>query len=141
MVVLVDENRVIDSYKPLIRNRESPHVILVVSYSCRDWLSTFNFNDLINYRSLLPKTVLEIICHCSYIIYFFDEKDAQHQLFWLVPAVIDLPSSLLVSLLPTTDIIVVVLILAILGTLQYAIIGWLIDLALAEFNKLPVLEE
>ncbi|MDN5566155.1 MAG: hypothetical protein L0G25_05075 [Psychrobacter sp.] len=75
------------------------------------------------------------------LIYFVGEKDAQHQLFWLIPAVIDLPSSLLVSLLPTRDIIIAVLTLAIVGTLQYAIIGWLIDLAVAKFNKSSILEE
>lgn len=70
------------------------------------------------------------------VIYIFSEKDAQHQLYWLIPATIDLPISLLFLVLPLDSITAVFLAFLTLGTLQYAIIGWLIDLALTKPRKL-----
>ena len=69
------------------------------------------------------------------VIYIFSEKDAQHQLFWLIPAAIDLPTSLLFPLLPLNSITAIFLAFLTLGTLQYVIIGWLIDLALTKSKK------
>ena len=69
------------------------------------------------------------------LLYFPGEKDAQHQLFWLTPAALDFPFSLLMFVFTTNDLIISILILAMLGTLQYAIIGWLVDLALFKLNK------
>lgn len=80
------------------------------------------------------------IAHCLFIsmitaIYIFSKKDAQHQLFWLIPAAIDLPVSLLFFFLPLESIIGVFFAFLTLGTLQYAIIGGLIDLILTRFRK------
>lgn len=69
------------------------------------------------------------------LIYFPGEKDAQHQLFWLIPTIIDLPSSFLFPILAMGNMTVLALAFATLGTLQYAIIGWLIDLVLTKPKK------
>ena len=64
-------------------------------------------------------------------IYFPGEKDAQHQLFWIIPAIFDLPISLLYPLIPG-NIIILAFTFATLGTIQYAIIGWIIDLIMSK---------
>ncbi len=69
------------------------------------------------------------------VIYFYGEKDAQHQFFWLIPAVLDLPSSFLFPIFAMGNMIVLAIAFATLGTLQYAIIGWGIDLALTKPRK------
>lgn len=69
------------------------------------------------------------------VIYFPGEKDAQHQLFWLIPTVLDLPSSFLFPVLAMGNMIVLALAFATIGTLQYAIIGWVIDIALTKQKK------
>lgn len=60
-------------------------------------------------------------------IYFTGEKDAQHQLFWIVPGIIDLPISLLILILASGDMIILSILHATLGSFQYAAIGWCID--------------
>lgn len=69
------------------------------------------------------------------VIYFPGEKDAQHQFFWFIPTILDLPSSFLFPVLAMGNMIVLALAFATLGTLQYAIIGWGIDLALTKQKK------
>lgn len=69
------------------------------------------------------------------VIYFPGEKDAQHQFFWLIPTILDLPSSLLFPVLAMGNMIVLALAFTTLGTFQYAIIGWVIDLALTKQKK------
>jgi len=69
------------------------------------------------------------------VIYFPGEKDAQHQLFWLIPTILDLPSSFLFPILAMGNMTVLALAFATLGTLQYAIIGWLIDFVLTKSKK------
>jgi len=73
------------------------------------------------------------IAVCS-AIYFPGEKDAQHQLFWLLPAIFDLPISFIYPILSMGNMVNLALVFAILGTVQYAIIGWGIDVLLAK-NK------
>jgi hypothetical protein len=68
-------------------------------------------------------------------IYFPGEKDAQHQLFWLIPTVLDLPFSFLFPVLAMGNMIVLALAFVTLGTLQYTVIGWAIDLALTKQKK------
>jgi hypothetical protein len=66
---------------------------------------------------------------------FPGEKDAQHQFFWLIPTILDLPSSFFFPVLAMGNMVVLALTFATLGTLQYAIIGWVIDLALTKKKK------
>lgn len=68
-------------------------------------------------------------------IYFPSEKDAQHQLFWILPAFYDLPISLVYPLLALGNMIFLSIIFATLGTVQYAIIGWGIDLFFSKNKK------
>ncbi len=68
-------------------------------------------------------------------IYFPGEKDAQHQLFWILPAIFDLPVSFIYPLLAFGNMIVLAIIFATLGTVQYALIGWCIDLIISKNKK------
>ena len=75
------------------------------------------------------------------VIYIFSKKDAQHQLFWLIPAAVDLPVSLLFFFLPLECITAVFFAFLTLGTLQYAIIGSLLDSILTRFRKPPMVNK
>jgi len=68
-------------------------------------------------------------------IYFPGEKDAQHQFFWFIPTVLDLPASFLFPVLALGNMIVLALAFATLGTMQYTLIGWIIDVALTKQKK------
>jgi tetratricopeptide (TPR) repeat protein len=68
-------------------------------------------------------------------IYVSGTKDAQHQLFWILPGTVDLPISLLVNILTPRSMTMFVLLLAILGSMQYAAIGWIIDFKLSKDRK------
>ena len=68
-------------------------------------------------------------------IYFPGEKDAQHQLFWIIPIILDLPFSYFFPVLAMGNMIVLVFATATLGTLQYTIIGWIIDIVLTKQKK------
>lgn len=68
-------------------------------------------------------------------IYFPGVKDAQHQLFWLIPTIIDLPSSYFFPVLAMGNMTVLALAFATIGTIQYAIIGWSIDFILSKQKK------
>lgn len=68
-------------------------------------------------------------------IYFPGEKDAQHQLFWILPAMFDLPISFVYPLLSFGNMIILAIAFATLGTIQYAIIGWGIDLIISKNKK------
>lgn len=67
-------------------------------------------------------------------IYFPGEKDAQHQLFWIIPAILNIPISFIYPILSMGNMITLAVTFAVLGTVQYGIIGWLIDLLLSK-NK------
>jgi len=67
-------------------------------------------------------------------VYFGRTQDAQAELFWLIPGILDLPISLLVLLLTPSDVIPRVILLAILGSLQYTAIGWAIDVRIAKIR-------
>jgi hypothetical protein len=68
-------------------------------------------------------------------IYFPGEKDAQHQLFWILPAMFDLPLSFIYPLLAFGNMVVLAIVFATLGTVQYALIGWCIDLIISKNRK------
>lgn len=68
-------------------------------------------------------------------IYFPGEKDAQHQLFWILPGFFDLPISYIYPLLAMGNMVNLALSFAILGTTQYAIIGWVIDILRSKNKK------
>jgi tetratricopeptide (TPR) repeat protein len=68
-------------------------------------------------------------------IYFPGEKHAQHELFWILPATFDLPLSLLYPLLACGNMVLVPVAFATLGTVQYAVVGWLIDLVISKDRK------
>jgi hypothetical protein len=68
-------------------------------------------------------------------IYFPGEKDAQHQLFWILPSIFDLPISLIYPLVAFGNMIMLAAAFATLGTIQYAIIGWVIDLIMSKNRK------
>lgn len=68
-------------------------------------------------------------------IYFPGEKDAQHQLFWLIPGVYDLPISLTYFYLGVGSMAHLAIAFATVGTFQYLIIGWTIDLIRSKNRK------
>jgi hypothetical protein len=69
------------------------------------------------------------------VIYFAGEKDAQHQLFWILPAMFDLPVSFFYPILAFGNMIVLAIVFATLGTVQYALFGWCIDLIISKNRK------
>jgi len=72
------------------------------------------------------------------LLYYTGPIDAQYQLFWISPELIDLPISLLIQILAPNSMKLYVALLAILGSFQYAVIGWCIDLILSK-DKRPLI--
>jgi|GEM_PF-5168245 len=72
------------------------------------------------------------------LMYFPWEKDAQHQLFWVYPTEVDFPIGLICFYFPLENLGIVGLVLqcVVLGTLQYAAVGWILDLCIAKRMKL-----
>jgi tetratricopeptide (TPR) repeat protein len=68
-------------------------------------------------------------------IYYFGINDAQHQLFWILPSIVDLPASILAEILSPSSMALFVVLLATLGSLQYAAIGWCIDYKFSRDRK------
>lgn len=68
-------------------------------------------------------------------IYVSGSIDAQHQLFWILPGTVDLPISLLVDILAPYSMALYIFLLATLGSVQYAVIGWFIDYKLSKDRK------
>lgn len=52
---------------------------------------------------------------------------AQHQLFWIPVETVDLPVSLLIQILAPDSMALYIVLFAILGSIQYAAIGWGVD--------------
>lgn len=80
------------------------------------------------------------VSHLIFIVilsamYFPGEKDAQHQFFWMLPGVFDLPVSLSYPVLALGNMSYLALAFAFLGTVQYAAIGWVIDLIISKDRK------
>lgn len=69
------------------------------------------------------------------IIYLAGSRDAQHQLFWIPVERVDLPVSLLVQVLAPYSMTLYIVLLALFGSAQYAVIGWAIDLKLSKDRK------
>ncbi len=69
------------------------------------------------------------------VIYYFGSRDAQYQLFWILPGLVDLPTSILAQILTTHSMGMFVFLLATLGSLQYAAIGWCIDYKFSKDRK------
>lgn len=61
------------------------------------------------------------------LLFFASPKDAQAELYWLIPAIVTLPASLLLFIVKPCSAIGVAIALFILGTIQYWGIGLLID--------------
>jgi len=81
-----------------------------------------------------------LIAHIIFIIfmsyvYFTGRKDAQHQLFWIIPGLVDLPISILAFFLALGDMKILAILLATLGSFQYFLIGLLIDFLLSKNRK------
>jgi tetratricopeptide (TPR) repeat protein len=70
-----------------------------------------------------------------FCLYYFGTRDAQNQLFWIFPDIVDLPISLLVNILAPDNMGIYILLLATLGSCQYAAIGWCIDYKLSKDRK------
>ncbi|MBU2529249.1 hypothetical protein KKF70_07710 [bacterium] len=68
------------------------------------------------------------------VIYFISyyEKFAQHQFFWMYPLIFDMPMSIIFTSLSRGNMIFIAISHAVLGTIQYAVIGWLIDLSISK---------
>ena len=69
------------------------------------------------------------------ILYLSGSRDAQHQLFWIPVATVDLPVSLLAQVLAPYSMTLYIVLLALLGSAQYAVIGWAIDFKLSRDRK------
>lgn len=93
----------------------------------------FRFNQKKYSLSLAISHLIFIIIMSA--IYFPGEKDAQHQLFWILPGLLDLPISLIYPLLSFGNMIVLAIVFATLGTVQYALIGWVVDLIISKNRK------
>ena len=61
--------------------------------------------------------------------YFLQPYDAQSELLWTIPLLVDLPSSGILFVLCHCSFFFRIIAMGILGTLQYALIGRLIDRA------------
>ena len=72
-----------------------------------------------------------IIAAC---LYFPGSKDAQSELYWLIPSMLTIPASLLLLVARPGSALGAAILLAILGTLQYWGIGLLIDWLLQKRN-------
>lgn len=70
-----------------------------------------------------------------FCLYYFGTRDAQYQLIWIFPDIVDLPISLLVNILAPDNMGIYILLLATLGSIQYAAIGWCIDYKLSKDRK------
>jgi tetratricopeptide (TPR) repeat protein len=68
-------------------------------------------------------------------IYYFGSRDAQYQLFWILPGLVDLPVSILAQILTPHSMAMFVFLLATLGSLQYAAIGWCVDYKFSKDRK------
>jgi hypothetical protein len=73
-----------------------------------------------------------IIIFC---LYYLGTRDAQYQLIWIFPDLVDLPISLLINILALNNTGLYILLLATLGSFQYAAIGWCIDYILSKDKK------
>lgn len=63
---------------------------------------------------------------CS-LIYAGGSRDALHQLFWVLPSMIDWPISKIVPTLAYKYMSIMAISLAVLGTIQYALAGLTLD--------------
>ena len=77
-------------------------------------------------------SVILFVGHVLYYIalavyYLPQHHDAQAEIFWLIPAVVDLPSSILALLIVRGEFLSRILIMAVLGTVQYVLIGYGVD--------------
>src|SRR6266568_7541906 len=93
--------------------------ICVVSFilrrlECRSYAKSFGIGHLL--------FIIVVFC-----LYYFGTRDAQYQLIWIFPDIVDLPISLLVNILAPDNMGIYILLLATLGSIQYAAIGWCID--------------
>jgi hypothetical protein len=61
------------------------------------------------------------------LLYFPGPKDAQAELYWLIPGILTIPASLLLFIMKPGSAMGVAIVLSILGTIQYWGIGLLID--------------
>lgn len=93
----------------------------------------------LRYRVARPFAWSFALGHFAFIVvlallYFLGTRDGQSRLYWIFPSVIDLPVSLILLLLRPRALgdAGVAVVLAILGTIQYFLIGLLVDVLIAK---------